>query len=41
MILTILINSPFPYDVTILHLPIFVYSHPYNLHQKYFSTLVI
>ena len=39
IILTIPTNSLFLYTSTIFHLPIFAYSHPYNLHQKYFPYL--
>ena len=37
IILTIPTNTPFFYTSTFFHLPIFAYSNPYNLHQKYFS----
>ena len=37
--LTITTNTPFLYTSAIFHLPIFVYSHPYNLHQKHFPYL--
>ena len=31
-----LTNTPFLYTTAIFHLPIFVYNHPNNIHQKYF-----
>ena len=31
-----LTNTPFLYTSAIFHLPIFVYNHPNNIHQKYF-----
>ena len=39
IIFTIPTNTPFLYTPAIFHLPCFTYSHPYNLHQKYFPYL--
>ena len=41
IILTISSIPLWVYTSAIFHLPIFAYSHPYNLHQNYFPTLAI
>ena len=39
IILTISTNIPFLYTSAIFHLSLFAYTHPNNLHQKYFPYL--
>ena len=41
IILKISTNTPFIYTSATFHLPILAYSHPYNLHQKYFPKSAI